>query len=412
MTEITIQKTAPVVGSYDVVVCGGGPAGWAAAIAAARGGVKTAIVEKLGAFGGTATGGYVIPISGFFHKGKQVVHGIAWELVRRLEEMGAAQVEYPKGHVSVHVESYKLLAQRMLDECGVETYTHSLLTGCVRQGSRITHILIDSKNGTEAIEGRFFIDATGEADLCRRAGVPMMENDDSLQPMSLCFVLEGVDVTTPLLRDYIHHDGKDGRASCQKQIHAYLSECVAQGRLRQFGGPWFNSMVQGGALAVNVTRCAADASRREEVTRAEKQLREDMFTIVALLKEKYPEFAHCSIVASGVYPGVRETARIRGVGMARGEDFLAGVVPPHPVAYCAHPMDMHRPGSSEQQLISLERPGCVLHDALIPLGVDNLLAAGRCICADAQAYASLRVQATLMAIGEASGSSAASACRV
>ena len=202
----------------------------------------------------------------------------------RLQKRGAALVEMPKGHVSVHGEDFKLVMQEMLLESGVELYTNSYLSDCVEKDGCITHLIIESKSGTEALAAGMVIDATGEGDVCRRAGVPMMPTEGALQPLSLCFVPEGVDATTPLLRDYIHHDGKDGRASCQKEIHAYLAECVAQGKLGQFGGPWFNSMVQGNALAVNVTRCAADASRREEVTRAEKQLREDMFTIVALLK--------------------------------------------------------------------------------------------------------------------------------
>ena len=111
--SISLQKTAPVVGSYDVVVCGGGVAGVAAAVSAARAGMKTALIERQGCFGGTATLGYVNPISGFYHKGKRVVGGIAWEMVERLEARGAAQVELPKGHVSFHVESYKLLGERI-----------------------------------------------------------------------------------------------------------------------------------------------------------------------------------------------------------------------------------------------------------------------------------------------------------
>ena len=129
---------------------------------------------------------------------------------------------------------------------------------------------------------------------------------------------------------------------------------------------------------------------------------------VAKLKEKYPEFRNCSIVSSGVNAGVRETRRIEGMGMARGETFT--VRPECPVARCAHPKDMHKAGSAAQTLIRLDEPGYVPHTALIPKKIGNLLAAGRCICADAAAFASLRVQATLMAIGEAAGLMAAMHC--
>lgn len=402
---IALQKTVPVVSTYDTVVCGGGVAGVSAAISAARAGMKTALIERQGCFGGTATLGYVNPISGFFHKGKRVIGGIAWEMAERLQKRGAALVEMPKGHVSVHGEDLKLVMQEMLLESGVKLYTNAYLSDCVKKDGRITHLIMESKSGTEALAAGMVIDATGEGDVCRRAGVPMMPRQEDLQPISLCFVLEGVDVSTPLLKDYIHHDGKNGHGSCQTEIHDYLTECMEQGKLRQFGGPWFNTMVKGRALTVNITRIAANAADREDYTRAEMQLREDMFVIVELLREKYPEFKACSIVASGVNAGVRETGRIDGMGMARGDSFTQR--PECPVALCAHPMDMHKAGSAAQSLIRLDAPGFVPHTALIPKSIENLLAAGRCICADQAGFASLRVQATLMAIGEAAGVMAA-----
>lgn len=405
---ITLQKRVPVIDSYDVVVVGGGVAGVAAAVSAALEGRKTALIERQGCFGGTATLGYVNPISGFYHKEKRVVGGIAWEIVRRLEKRGAAQIELPKGHVSAHPEDFKLVLQQMLREGGVALYTNAYLSDCICDGGNITHLVMESKSGTEAIAARCVIDASGDADVCRRAGVPMMTGEDEYQPMSLCFVLEGVDVTTPLLRDYIHHDAKNGHGSCQKEIHDYLEECVRQGRLRQFGGPWFNSVIKGDALTVNITRIAADAADRADYTRAEMQLREDMFAIVELLRQKYPEFRNCHIVSSGINAGVRETRRIDGVGMVKAETFT--VRPECPVARCAHPMDMHKASSAGQTLIRLDEPGYVPHTALIPRGIGNLLAAGRCICADAASFASLRVQATLMAIGEAAGLMAAMHC--
>ena len=114
MNTIEIKKSVNVVGHYDIVVCGGGCGGFVAAISAARQGCKVALIEKYGFMGGTATAGYVVPISGFFFKGKQVVGGIAWEFVKRLEEKGAALVEFPKGHVSYNPEYYKKKPSRCL----------------------------------------------------------------------------------------------------------------------------------------------------------------------------------------------------------------------------------------------------------------------------------------------------------
>lgn len=199
MSFVNINKKVDVIASYDTVVCGGGPAGWVAAVSSARAGKKTALIERYGFIGGTATAGYVVPISGFFFRGKRVVGGIAWEFVERLEKLDAAMVEYPKGHVSVNPEYYKLVARQMLEEAGVDLYTNSYLADSIKEGNKVTHVIINSKNGYEALEGKVFIDATGDADLFVSAGAPMMEKRNELQPMSMCFVITGVDTSTDLL---------------------------------------------------------------------------------------------------------------------------------------------------------------------------------------------------------------------
>ena len=410
MQKLTYTKTVPIVGEYDVVVCGGGPAGIVAAISAARMGCRTALVERLGFFGGTATAGLVMPISGFYHNDARVIGSIPWEFISRMQALGGALVELPKGHISANIELYKLVAQQMLLEAGVALYTNCYLSHCHLEGDGIAAITMESKNGAEALAGRCFIDATGDGDLCRLSGAPMAQQEQ-LQPMSLCFVLEGVDVTTPLLKDCIHHNGLGGKPSVNSEIRRYLLECVEQGKLRQFGGPWFNTLVQGNGIAVNVTRVGGNGADRAELTHAELQLREDMFTIVALLREKYAEFRNCSIVNSGVNAGIRETCQIQGMYTLTGADLLEGRTFSCPVARCAHPMDIHNAASARQTLVRLEKAAYVPHTALIPRKVTNLIAAGRCISADREAVASLRVQGTLMSIGEGAGILGALTCQ-
>ena len=406
---ICYQKTVPVTGDFDVVVCGGGVAGFAAAVSAARAGQRTALVERYGFFGGTATGGLVVPVSGFFFQEERVAGGIGWELMERLFAEGSALAEMPKGHISVKVEAMKRQLQQMLSESGVALYTNCTLTDCGAENGRLRHIVVEGKSGAEALTAKFFIDATGDGDLCFKAGVPMMEQAEECQPMSLCFLLNGVDLTTDLMKNCIHHNGIDSPHSANLQIADFLK--TKTDTVAQFGGPWFNTLLSGDAVAVNVTRKSGDATDRASLTAVETALREDMFTVVGLLKEQYPEFKNAEIISSAVSVGVRESRHIQGLGTACGAEMLAGTEYECPVARCAHPMDIHSATSSAQTLTRLKGKAYVPHTALIPQGVENLLAAGRCISADRTAYATLRVQATLMCIGEAAGVMAAHCCR-
>jgi len=408
MNTIEITKSVNVAGHYDVVVCGGGCGGFIAAISAARAGARVALIERYGFMGGTATAGYVVPISGFFFKEKRVVGGIAWEFVKRLEEQGAALVEYPKGHVSYNPECYKLLSEQMLVEAGVDLYTNAYVSGCKLDGEKITHVIFESKNGSEALSADCFIDATGDGDIFKASGCEFLgEGKNAMQPLSLCFVITGVDTTTSLLKDCIHHNGFAGKNSRNVEIANYLSELYKEGKAPKFGGPWFNAILKGDSLAVNITRAEADATDRESYAAAERKLRADMFRLIELLRAKYPEFEKCEIVSSAINAGIRETRHIKGVYTVTLDDFKEGKIFECPVAHSAHPMDIHIPTDEKQILIYLEKDAFIPYETLISDRIGNLIAACRCISAESGPYASLRVQATLMSIGECAGIAAA-----
>lgn len=407
MHILTIQKSVPVVGVYDVVVCGGGPAGFIAAVTAAREGAQTALIERFGFLGGMATAGYVTPISEFKFDDAVVIGGIPWEFIQRLEAMGGAFVEPTIGNVAFDPELYKLCAQRMALEAGVHLYMNSYLSGCVRQDGVIRQAIIENKNGTEAVEGRYFIDATGDADLAHLAGVPMQPmNGESLQPLSTYFILQGVDTDSPIIREAMHHSKQGKNCHCLP-IRERLLEMTKTEDLPNFGGPWFCTLLRDGAVTVNMTRATADACDNRDYTRAECELREDVFRLTDVLRRNFEEFRNCRVAGVSVQAGVRETRRIRGVHTITGQEYLSAVHYPDSIAHGMHPIDIHSSQQGQQYTHFLDRPSYVPYRSLIAPDYPNLLAAGRCLSADRQAFASLRVQGSCMEMGQAAGAAAA-----
>ena len=408
--KLSLRKEVPVVGTYDVVVCGGGPAGFIAAIAAAREGARTALVEQYGFLGGAATNSLVTPLSVFTYNGEKVIGGIPWEFLERLEKMGGGLIEKPLGNVAFDPELYKLCCQRMVLEAGVDLYLHSWLSGCQTGQGRISHVFIENKNGTEALAGKVMIDATGDADLSHLAGVPMLPPGRPLQPASTYFVLAGVDTESPLIAEAMHHNKQGVNCHCLP-IREELMRRAKELGIPDFGGPWFCTLLHPGVVAVNMTRTQTDACDNRDYTAAECRLREDVYKMADILRENFPEFRNSYVSMVAPQAGVRETRRIQGVHVITGEEYVNGVRYPDSVSRGAHPIDIHSSAGATQSVTFLKQAAYVPYRALVANGFPNLLVAGRCISADRQAFASLRVQASCMGMGQAAGVAAAQAVR-
>ena len=408
MKSISVTKQVPVVGSYDVVVVGGGPAGVFAAIAAAREGAKVAIVEQYGFLGGMATAGLVMPLSVFTYQNKQVIGGIPWEFIARLEAMGGGYVERPLGNVAFDPELYKLCMQRMVIEAGIDMYMHSYLSGCVMgESGSVAAVVFENKNGTEALEAKVFVDCTGDADLAAMAGVPMQEqNGEPLQPLSTYFVLAGVDTSSPLVFEAMHHNKQGENCHCLP-VREYLLAHAEQLGIPEFGGPWFCTTLHEGCVAVNMTRTSGDACDNRDYTAAECRLREDVYRMADILRKNFKEFEHCYVSAVATQAGIRETRRIKGVHTMTAEEYISGYRYEDSISRGAHPIDIHATKGNKQSIHFLEQAAYVPYRALVAEGYPNLLVAGRAISADRKAFASMRVQASCMGTGQAAGVAAA-----
>ncbi len=404
---ITVKKQIPVVGKYDVVICGGGPAGFIAAIASAREGAKTALIEQYGFLGGMATAGLVNPLSVFTYNNEKVIGGIPWEFIERLQSMGGALIEKPLGNVAFEPELYKLCCQRMVLEAGVDLYMHSYLSGCVCNGKSVSKVIIENKNGSEALESTIFVDCTGDADLAAMAGVPMQDNEGKpLQPLSTYFALGGVDTESQLIKEAMHHNKQGVNCHCLPVREKLLSLKEALG-IPEFGGPWFCTTLQPGIVTVNMTRTSGDACDNRDFTRAECELREDVFKMARILKENFEEFKDSFVTAVAVHGGIRETRRIKGIHTITGEEYLNAYHYKDSVSRGAHPIDIHVAKGATQNITFLKTPAYVPYRALVAENYPNLIVAGRCISADKTAFASLRVQASCMGMGQAAGVAAA-----
>lgn len=406
MQTLNYSKTIAVLENYDVIVCGGGAAGIGAALAAAEKGAKTALIERLGFLGGMATAGYVNPMSEFSYNGRQVVGGIAWRFAQKLIENGGGLVEEPRCNVSFNPEIYKLSAQQLLDDAGVTCYMNTVIIDCAMEDKKVSSVIISNKSGMAALQAKYFIDATGDADLCAMAGVEFLPQEQALQPGTLCFTLGGVNTETD--RMHIIHQ-RNHRFNHQATfVREPLLALRQQGvEVPQFGGPWLATTLVPGCITVNMTRSAMNAVDAQDYQQAESKMRRDVFRLVELMKEHVEEFKDCYLTSIATVAGVRESRRVKGVHVLTGQEYVTAYHFEDAIARSCHAVDIHLPNDDGQKLTFPEDAGFIPYRSLITATHPNLLVAGRCISADGDAFAAIRVQAPCMESGQAAGFAAA-----
>ncbi|MBR4370487.1 MAG: FAD-dependent oxidoreductase [Victivallales bacterium] len=403
---VLYSRQLQLIGSFDVLVCGGGPAGIAAAITAAENGANVALLEQNSYLGGMATGGCVNPMSEFSYKGERVIGGFAWRFAHELMKVNGAILEEPRGNLSFNPETYKLVAQRLANQVGIHLFTNTFIADCLLDGDAIRHVVVANKNGLQAISGRYVIDTTGDADVAFHAGVPMLPNTRPAQPGTLIFSLANVDTTTP--RMHIIHQKNNNIHHSAGFIRELFEKLRGEGvDVPQFGGPWFCSTVDDGCITVNMSRAPMDAVDATDYQHATAQLRENVFRFVSLLKQHVPEFKNCVISSIAPMTGVRQSRRIKGKHVLTGTEYLEATPFADAIARACHPIDIHLPSGDGQILHYPKVAAYIPFRSLQPEGVSNLLVAGRPISADEDAFAGVRVQATCMETGEAAGLAAA-----
>lgn len=419
-------RRIPVSYVYEVVVAGGGPSGVCAAIAAARNGARTLLVERYGFCGGNAA--IFLPLLAFLdQQGHQVIQGIGKEILDRVMELGGC---LGHGRDPLHIsyapvdpEVLKRVVCEKLVEAGVTVLLHTMVVGAQRNHGLITHILLENKSGRSAACGRWFVDATGDGDLAHFAGVACEKGNEQgrMQPATLMFRMGGVDINAFRLAvaqnprrfgaDLIPSEHYvNTRNFIMVGMREVLEEAKAAGDVSiNNKRVIFITQPRENEVAVNTTRVFTDATNADDLSRAEMDARRDVWQVERFLRTYIPGFEHAYVMDTAPYLGIRETRRIVGEYVLNRDDILSCRRFPDGIALASYPIDLHDPQGAD---CTLEHPPGVYgipFGCLIPQGIANLLVVGRCISTTHEALAAIRVMPTGMALGQAGGTAVAMA---
>ncbi|NLS79591.1 MAG: FAD-dependent oxidoreductase [Chloroflexi bacterium] len=432
----TVQVKVQRSRSHDVVVVGGGTTGFAAALASARNGADTALVEYNSFVGGNAANG--LPFLGSHNQQKQlVVKGTALELIRRLQSVDAASDYYwdpiTSDLVWINPDWLKVMAMTMLDEAGVHLYLRSLASGVDATAGHLNGLFISNKEGCQRLVARAFVDATDTADIAVLGGADYIRGrarDGRVQAASLCVRVGSIDFTE-LLQYYDAHPDeirpwplpREVIDQLLKQMHSapfvigglrsLVAQAVAEGL--EFPRDQVNGVCHpllGEAILVASRVEDVDPNNVLSYTASERTGQLQVAGILEFVRRYMPGGCRARLIGTGHQIGVRETRHVLGGYTLTVDDLLQGRRFEDTVALGAYHVDIHSP--DHKGLAEFVQPPTygIPYRSLLPQNMDNLLVAGRCISATHEAQASTRVIPICMAIGQAAGTAAALSVRL
>ena len=422
-----LSLDAPLIADVDVLVCGGGPAGIGAALAAARQGASTMLIEQQGCLGGVATSGLIGTWMGSYSRDGRyrVIEGIFKEIVDDLVAQGAAKpptndleggsahsgyAPWHRGTVPFEFEPAKRLFDRMILDAGIQLRYFTTALYPRVEDDRIAGMFVASKAGIEYIRARTVVDATGDADVAYRSDCPMLIGLEEeghkgwMPPASISYVLEDVDAKA--FGDY-----------CRAGDYRFR-ELI--GKLRETNEwPFDESVFIGFELPnpkeyyIKVSPLpdaeGFDGTDPNILTRGMTDGRKAVETQIAILREHFPGFANARLTQTCPMVGVRATRRIVGQYKLSVEDARSGRSFDDTIALTGFHWDMAAPGSSQRMLHKVEMPLPYVeipYRCIVPQGVENLLAPGRGLSADWDVVGPCRIMPAVFAMGQAAGTAA------
>ncbi len=418
----------PLLRQPDVLVCGGGPAGLVAAIAAARNGAHTTLIERYGFLGGMASAGMVNPIYGFYARHIQIVTGIPQELIDRLAEIPGGTSGHTYRHdciarrakhgecvtrrdeegcpvasvanvCPVDAEAVKLAALQMIEEAQVDWHLHTQVLDVVTRDDQIDGVIVSGKSGLGYYKPKQVIDATGDADVATRSGVPFhqgSEDDGSTKPPTLMFRIGNVKLTKDRIFASWPADESEGAGGT---------------------GCWLMALPRAGEYIVNSPSGLKgfDATQTEHLSRAQAESTKQVFKKLELLRKHVRGCEEAKLYSIAPQLGLRDSRRIVGLYTLTEEDVLNSRKFADGIANGVHPIDLHT-NSARFRGKHLVLTPCgdyyqIPYRCLLTAQIRNLLVAGRSVSATFSAQGSLRVMATCMGMGQAAGTAAAMAVK-
>jgi hypothetical protein len=400
------SRSCPLLWDLDVLVVGGGSAGCTAAVAAARQGAQVGLVERMPFLGGTGTA-VLDTFYGFYCPGptaRKVVGGIPDEVVARLEAAGAA-LRRPNTYgagtgITYDPERLKTVWEAMAGEAGVRLLLHSLVLDAVVADGRIVGAIVANKAGLFEIRARAVVDASGDGDVAWACGVPSEgAGHGPVQALTTTFRLANVDI-------------ERARQVRKEVLWERMREANRSGRYRlprEEGSVHITPYP--GVVATNMVRITLeDPTDPLQLSRAEVEGRRQALEYHRFLREQIPGYEHSVLIGFATWIGVRESRRIRGEYWLTREDVLAARKFPDAIAMCGAPVEEHHAGPDTRWEYLPEGAAYdIPYRCLLPLGIEGLLVAGRCLSASHDAHASVRSMAQCMAMGQAAGLAAAQA---
>ena len=406
---------------YDVIVAGGGPAGVAAAVSAARCGVDTLLIEKAGYLGGMATDAH-IPAFCTFTDGKALeVGGVGLEILQAMQARmwrspfydAKPGRDFAYDWVPIDTEILKAVLDALVQKSGCALALHTTLAEVCREGRAVTSLRLATPAGIREVRAAQFIDCTGNALLAHGAGAECLCGDENgrVQAATLCFQIANFD--TGRFLNYAEETGENGN------LQKASARAIACGKF-----PAGETQVAGIALTTPGTATLNfghvfdfDPFTSEGMTRAELEARRALPELMAFLREYVPGAEHAVLIGSGPSIGIRESRRIAADYMLCRADYDRRADFDDSIGYYSYPIDLHAARQAEGAMSghgdyesSRYAPGeryGIPYRSLIVRDLDNVLAAGRIIGADRAAQASVRVMPACFLTGQAAGTAAA-----